>query len=327
MTMSFNVKALSAFKKLGAVALITATLAICFTACNQTGGGGGKPTPTPTPKPKYAITFSVDSTTPNGTLKAKADGVPETEASPITVEEGKTVTFTAKADDGYRVKGWTLDGNAVNGTNSSYSFPVTKAAEVKVSFESDSTLPTLYTVNFSVEGENGTLKAKADGVAETEASPITVEEGKTVTFTAKANDGYRVKGWTLDGKAVNGTNNPYSFPVTKAVTVKVSFESNGTPPTPVYTKVAYGTNGADLKAWLQNNAAAAPVVNYIELTGVTRDHLSGSVGNPSPLGKIIQDSGKKVALKLPETVDQIGGRAFYKCTALTGIDLSACTHL
>lgn len=103
--------------------------------------------------------------------------------------------------------------------------------------------------------------------------------------------------------------------------------SGGGTPTPVYTQVAYGTGGADLKAWLQNNAAAAPAVNYIELIGVTRDHLSGSLGNPSPLGKILQDSGKKVALKLPETVDQIGGSAFYKCTALTGIDLSACTHL
>ena len=82
--------------------------------------------------PLYAITFGVTGT--GGTLKAKADGVPETEASPITVEEGKTVTFTAKAHGGYRVKGWTLDGNAVNGTNSSYSFPVTKAVHVTVSF-------------------------------------------------------------------------------------------------------------------------------------------------------------------------------------------------
>ena len=38
--MSFNVKAQSAFWKLGAVALITAT--IFFVACKQTSGGGGK---------------------------------------------------------------------------------------------------------------------------------------------------------------------------------------------------------------------------------------------------------------------------------------------
>ena len=126
-------KKAKAFTVKGAAALIIAAiLAMVLTACPQSGGGGATP---PTPPTKYAITFSVDSTTPNGTLKAKADGVPETEASPITVEEGKTVTFTAKAHGGYRVKGWTLDGNAVNGTNSSYSFPVTKAAEVKVSFE------------------------------------------------------------------------------------------------------------------------------------------------------------------------------------------------
>ena len=41
--MSFNVKALGAFRKLGVVALIIATLAMFFTACKQTGntGGGG----------------------------------------------------------------------------------------------------------------------------------------------------------------------------------------------------------------------------------------------------------------------------------------------
>ena len=180
-------------KKRGAALITAAVLAFIalfgMTGCPNAaggggnGGGGGTP-PTPTPPTKHAITFSVDSTTPNGTLKAKADGGTETEASPITVEEGKTVTFTATPDSGFHVKGWTLDGNAVNGTNSSYSFTVTKPATVKVSFDSDSTPLPQYAVNFSVEGGNGTLKAKADGVTETEASPINVEKGKTVTFTA-----------------------------------------------------------------------------------------------------------------------------------------------
>ncbi|MGP1521365.1 MAG: InlB B-repeat-containing protein [Treponema sp.] len=216
------------------MALITATLAVCFTACNQTGntgGGGGKPTPTP--KPKHAITFSVDSTTPNGTLKAKADGVPETATSPITVEEGKTVTFTATANDGYRVKGWTLDGSAVNGTNNSYSFTVSKAVSVKVSFEDNSTPLPKHAITFSVDGANGTLKAKADGVPETATSPITVEEGKTVTFTAEPSTNYKVKEWKVGDTVVTGNKtNTYAHTVTKAVTVKVSFEANSNPPTP-----------------------------------------------------------------------------------------------
>ena len=89
--------------------------------------------------------------------------------------------------------------------------------------------PVTFEVTFSA-GEHGTLKAKADGIAETETSPITIEQGKTVTFRATPDSGYRVKGWTRDGEAVNGTNDSYSFTVTKGVEVKVSFESNSTPP-------------------------------------------------------------------------------------------------
>ena len=91
--------------------------------------------------------------------------------------------------------------------------------------------PVTFEVTFSA-GEHGTLKAKAEGIAETETSPITIEQGKIVTFRATPDLGYRVKGWTRDGEAVNGTNAFYSFTVTKGVEVKVSFESNSVPPTP-----------------------------------------------------------------------------------------------
>ena len=305
-------KAQGAFKKLGAVALITAT--IFFVACKQTGntgGGGGKPTPTP--KPKHAITFSVDSTTPNGTLKAEGDGITQPATSPINVEEGKIVTFTAEANDGYRVKGWTLDGSAVNGTNTEYKLKVTQPATVKVSFEAipptkytvtltqtehgkvtaspeipedkkvdkdtvitftatanegykigkwkvtpaealqagtgadgsetakvkitaDTTVSVSFTkktyaVNFSVAGTGGTLKAEGDGITQPATSPITVEHGKEVIFTAKADDGYKVGKWTVTGSVLEGSTGADGSPTAKVkitadTTVSVSFELN-----------------------------------------------------------------------------------------------------
>ena len=239
-------KALGAFKKLGAVALITATLAMFFTACNQAGGGGGEK-PTPTPKPKHAITFSVDGA--NGTLKAKADGVDETSTSPITVEEGKTVTFTATANDGYRVKGWTLDGKAVNGSNNSYSFTVSKAVSVKVSFEDNSTPKPKHAITFNVDGGNGTLKAKVDGNEITSGKEV--EEGKEVTFTAEPSTNYKVKEWKVGDTVVTGNKTTtYTHTVTQAVTVKVSFESNSTPPAPQtkYTVTLTQTGGGKVTA-------------------------------------------------------------------------------
>ena len=215
-------KALGAFKKLGAVALMVATM--FFTACNQAGGGGntdgggegGKPTPTPTPKPKHAITFNVDGGT-GGKLTAIVDGNEINSGS--EVEEGKAITFVATPETTYRVKEWKVDDASIEGNKLNiYTHTVAKAVTVKVSFEE---IPK-HEVNFSVEGGNGKLKAK---VSEAEInSGKKVEEGKTVTFTATANDGYRVKGWVLDGNAVNGTAETYTLAVTQPATVKMSFE-------------------------------------------------------------------------------------------------------
>jgi len=98
-----------------------------------------------------------------------------------------------------------------------------------------------------VEGGNGTLKAKADGIAETETSPINVEQGKTVTFTAEPSSGYELKEWKVDDVAVPGnTTNSYAFTVTKAVNVKVSFERERIAITKVRAKTAPIVLGATL---------------------------------------------------------------------------------
>ena len=215
MTKSMNGKALGAFKKLGAVALITATLAVCFTACNQTGGGGGKPTPTP--KPKHAITFGVEGG--NGTLKAKVDGGEI--ASGKEVEEGKTVTFTATANKGYQVKGWTLDGSAVNGTNTEYKLKVSKPATVKVSFEAIP--PTKYTVTLT-QTEHGTVTASPEIPADN-----LMPKDTEITFTAEANEGYKIGKWTVtpaESLQAGGTDGSPTAKVkiTADTSVSVSFE-------------------------------------------------------------------------------------------------------
>ena len=144
-------KAQSAFKKLGAVVLMVATLAVFFTACNQTGGGGGKP--------KHAINFSVDSTTPNGMLKAEGDGITQPAVSPITVEEGKTVTFTATANAGYKVGKWkvtpaeALQANTGADGSETAKVKITADTTVSVSF-----IKKTYAINFSVDSTTPTAR-------------------------------------------------------------------------------------------------------------------------------------------------------------------------
>ena len=94
-----------------------------------------------------------------------------------------------------------------------------------------------YAVTFSA-GEHGTLKAKADGVTETDKSPISVEKDKTVTFTATANTGYVVDKWTISGSSFESGSGAdgsttAKVKVTANTMVNVTFKpEGGTPPTP-----------------------------------------------------------------------------------------------
>ena len=192
--MSFNAKALGAFKNLGAVALIiVATLALA--ACKQA----------PTPTPKHEVAFGVEGGqsqggqsgqgTAHGTLKAKAEGLPETEASPITIEQGKVITFKAEAKAGYSVKGWTLDGKPITeaGTKTEYKLTVTKACTIKVSFLAGNATYTVKHYQERAEGgypleptESETLNGTVDGEA---------------AYTAKTYEGFTQK---ADFTKING---------------------------------------------------------------------------------------------------------------------------
>ena len=170
---------------------------------------------TPPPPTKYTVTLNQ---TEHGKVKA-SPAIPQDGK----VDENTVITFTAKADDGYKVDKWTVTPAEAlqTGTGADES----ETAEVKITADttvSVSFIKKTYAITFSVEGGiGGTLEAKVDG--KEISSGDMVEHGKEVNFTPKAEKGYRLKNWTLDGENIGGTAY-FTLGVSKPATVTVSFE-------------------------------------------------------------------------------------------------------
>ena len=98
-------------------------------------------------------------------------------------------------------------------------------------------------------------------------------------------------------------------------------EGGGFPPAPGFTPVSFGTNGADLKTYLTNTASPTEI-NRIEVTGVPSAALAGTATEAGVLGKIIKESGKMVALKLPaQSPPPSLKNGFKDCTNLQSVQL------
>ena len=83
--------------------------------------------------PKHTITFGVGSGL--GALKAEVDGNEITTGD--SVEQGKSVVFTAEPAEGYVLEQWTNAGLAITeaGTDKTYTRTVTANADIKVKFQ------------------------------------------------------------------------------------------------------------------------------------------------------------------------------------------------
>jgi len=82
-----------------------------------------------------------------------------------------------------------------------------------------------HTVTFSVEGGHGTLKATVD--SKEINSGDSVEQGKSVVFTAEPAEGYVLEQWTNAGLAITeaGTDKTYTRTVTANADIKVKFQA------------------------------------------------------------------------------------------------------
>lgn len=110
-------------------------------------------------------------------------------------------------------------------TPGTYGIKMTKSGEnYSVSLYKIPDTSVTYTVNYGVNGDNGTLTA--DGVT----SGSTVNSGTKVTFIANPSKGYTVEGWYSDAKCTNkiesaGTNKTYTVTVNADTNVYVKFRT------------------------------------------------------------------------------------------------------
>ena len=183
----------------------------------------------------FAVTFNAGE---HGTLKAKADGVTETDKSPISVEKDKTVVFTAVPEKGYEVEKWTLDGTEVNGTALTYTLKVTANAQVKVFFKPNGGTPiTKHTVTITAP-VSGSVTSSPEIPSDNQ-----VPENTEITFTATPAEGYAVDTWTvMPASALQTGGSSESVTATVKIiedtTVTVTFKR-------VKFKIHFGVDGAN----------------------------------------------------------------------------------
>ena len=174
---------------------------------------------------QYTLTFETDG---NGTLVAKQG---ETAlVSPAAVKGGAQVTLTATPNEGFKIKGWLVNGltDFGKGQESEVEIEVYEDTSVKVEFEEVKK----YTVTYTA-GDHGTLTAHYEKLEKeiAVASGSQVTSGTFVTFVATPESGYEVSEWTIDGVVDSKQGKAQSIrkEVESNLEVKVSFVKKEVP--------------------------------------------------------------------------------------------------
>ena len=169
---------------------------------------------------QYSVTYSVvdtvgDGSGTHGTISAAAErkGMElYDDSKPSVVYEDGTITFTAKPDEGYRVKEWIVNGVVQPETGNTLT--LTPMQDLNVTVQYTSGLPK---VSFA-DPAHGTLTAKM--------GEYSIESGAAVsgpvTFTVVPDEHYEVKCWTVNGVEQPGeTGNTFTYAATDDCTVAV----------------------------------------------------------------------------------------------------------
>lgn len=172
------------------------------------------------------LTLDVTGAENGKVVSVKQDGANvSSESNVYTVKSGKEVTFTVEPNAGYKAI-WSENVKEVTtGNPNVVTITPTASNTITLDFVEDKENTSAITLNV---GENGAVKVEVDGTSLTPTGNVyTVENGKTVTFTAIPKIGFEVDSWAE--ATVDPTNkNVATLKVTKNAEVGVTFKEKGT---------------------------------------------------------------------------------------------------
>ena len=231
---------------------------------------------------EYKVTYSQPA---NGTLSASV-------AASTQVNGGTKVAFTAEPDKGYEIDEWTVNGQSVANSGSTYTLNVTENSTVAVTFKA------MVPVSAVPNGRNGNIAITANGKMITDGY---VSSGSDVTFTVTPeNTDDMVQAWQVNGSTVAEMTDTADAPLTYTVknvtaktevsatlierptyTITVTSEGSGTASAELASVKRGGSttitavpssNSYYLKEWSVNGGAAqAASGNTLALTEIRRN--------------------------------------------------------
>jgi uncharacterized repeat protein (TIGR02543 family) len=157
------------------------------------------------------------------TVNVVGDGTVEVEGaaytSPVTVDEGTTLSLEAIAASGWEFSAWSGD---LTGTTNPDNILMDGNKSVTVTFTEEEVPPVQYTLTVNVVGDGS---VEVDGAAYT--SPVTVDEGTTLSLEAIAASGWEFSAWSGD---LTGTTNPDNILMDGDKSVTATFTEEEVPP-------------------------------------------------------------------------------------------------
>ena len=255
---------------------------------------------------EYEVTYSQPA---GGTLSASV-------AAGTQVNGGTKVVFTAEPDKGCEIDEWTVNGQTVANSGSTYTLNVTENSTVAVTFKA------MVPVSAVPNGRNGNIAITANGKTITDGY---VSSGSDVTFTVTPeNTDDMVQAWQVNGSTVTEMTDTADAPLTytvKNVTAKTEVSATLIErPTYIITVTSEGSGTASaepasVKRGGSTTITAVPSSNsyYLKEWSVNGGAAQAASGNTLALTEIRRNTTVKAvfdgAINYDVTLDVQGADA------------------